>query len=150
MIWSLRVSLIAQLVKNPPAMWETWLGRSPGEGKDYPLQYSSLENSMDSPWGHKELDTTEWFSLSLWSLTFLPNLCWMCPTLVWSNSELQIETLYYVIYWWGFGGKNRILDFLIPKSHMLIYSLLYCSASFVHTLYYRATLMSALLSLHYV
>ena len=23
------------------------LGRSPGEGKDYPLQYSSLENSMD-------------------------------------------------------------------------------------------------------
>ena len=24
------------------------LGRSPGEGKDYPLQYSGLENSMDS------------------------------------------------------------------------------------------------------
>ena len=23
------------------------LGRSPGEGKNYPLQYSSLENSMD-------------------------------------------------------------------------------------------------------
>ena len=23
------------------------LGRSPGEGKDYPLQYSSLENSID-------------------------------------------------------------------------------------------------------
>ena len=23
------------------------LGRSPGEGKDYPLQYSDLENSMD-------------------------------------------------------------------------------------------------------
>ena len=23
------------------------LGRSPGEGKDYPLQYSGLENSMD-------------------------------------------------------------------------------------------------------
>ena len=22
-------------------------GRSPGEGKDYPLQYSGLENSMD-------------------------------------------------------------------------------------------------------
>ena len=27
------------------------LGRSPGEGKGYPLQYSGLENSMDSPWG---------------------------------------------------------------------------------------------------
>ena len=24
------------------------LGRSPGGGKDYPLQYSGLENSMDS------------------------------------------------------------------------------------------------------
>ena len=46
---------MAQLVKNPPAMWETWvrsmgsvpgLGRSPGEGNGYPLQYSGLENSM--------------------------------------------------------------------------------------------------------
>ena len=84
-------SLIAQLVKNPPAMQETpvrflgqedplrrdrlptplflgfpcgsagkesiynagdlglipGLGRSPGEGKGYPLQYSGLENSTD-------------------------------------------------------------------------------------------------------
>ena len=36
-----------------PAMWKTWigkvpgLGRSPGEGNGYPLQYSGLENSMD-------------------------------------------------------------------------------------------------------
>ena len=36
------------------------LGRSPGEGKDYPLQYSGPENSMDyRPWSLKELDTTE-------------------------------------------------------------------------------------------
>ena len=35
------------------------LGRSPGEGKGYPLQYSGLENSMYSPWGRKKLDTTE-------------------------------------------------------------------------------------------
>ena len=42
------------------------LGQSPGEGKGYPLQYSGMENSMDySPWGRKELDTTERFSLSL-------------------------------------------------------------------------------------
>ena len=32
------------------------LGRSPGEGKGYPLQYSGLENSMDC---HKESDMTE-------------------------------------------------------------------------------------------
>ena len=35
------------------------LGRSPGEGKGYPLQYSGLENSTDYPWGHKESNTTE-------------------------------------------------------------------------------------------
>ena len=40
------------------------LGRFPGEGKVYPLQYSGLENSMDySLWGHKESDMTEQLSL---------------------------------------------------------------------------------------
>ena len=41
--------------------------RSPGEGNGHPLRYSRLENPVnrgawqatDSPWGHKELDTTE-------------------------------------------------------------------------------------------
>ena len=42
------------------------LGRSPGEGNGYLLQYSSLENFMYySPWGSKESDTTEQLSLSL-------------------------------------------------------------------------------------
>ena len=42
-------SLVAQLVKNQPAMGLIpGLGRSPGEGKGYPLQYSGLENSTDS------------------------------------------------------------------------------------------------------
>ena len=32
------------------------LGRSPGEGKGYPFQYSGLENSMDyGPWGYKRV-----------------------------------------------------------------------------------------------
>ena len=36
------------------------LGRSPGEGKGYPLQYSGLENSMDCIVnGVTESDTTE-------------------------------------------------------------------------------------------
>ena len=42
------------------------LGRSPGEGESYPLQYSGLENSMDySIWGLKESDMIEQLSLSL-------------------------------------------------------------------------------------
>ena len=42
------------------------LGRSPGEGNGYPLQYSDLENSMACTvhGGHKELDMTEQLSLS--------------------------------------------------------------------------------------
>ena len=54
-------SPVAQLVKNLPAMWDTWvqsLGwedslekgtatHLPGEGNSYPLQYSCLENSMN-------------------------------------------------------------------------------------------------------
>ena len=39
-------------------------GRSPGEGKGYPLHYCGLENPMDSPWGSKELGTTEQLSLA--------------------------------------------------------------------------------------
>ena len=51
------------------------LGRSPGEGKGYPLQYSGLENSMDcSPWGHKESEVTEQLSLSP---AFLHSIKWI-------------------------------------------------------------------------
>ena len=45
------------------------MGRFPGGGHDNPLQYSCLENPHGqrslvgySPWGHKELDTTEQLS----------------------------------------------------------------------------------------
>ena len=53
-------------------MQQTWIQslgkkKTPGEGNDYPLQYSCLENSMDrgawqaiySPWDCKESDTTK-------------------------------------------------------------------------------------------
>ena len=56
-------SLVAQLVKNPLAMRETWV-RSPGEGIGYPLQYSGLENSMESM-GHRKSDMNERLSLHL-------------------------------------------------------------------------------------
>ena len=55
--------------KNPPAMRETWVRSLGWEG---PLEkgkvthssiYCGLENSVDSPWGRKESDTTERLSL---------------------------------------------------------------------------------------
>ena len=55
-------SLVAQTVKNLPAMWETWVRPSSREE----FQYSSLENPHGqrslagySPWGRKESDITE-------------------------------------------------------------------------------------------
>ena len=61
------------VVKNPPTNAGdisdlgsvSDLGRSPGEGNGYPLQYFCLWNPMDrgawraTVWGDKELDTTE-------------------------------------------------------------------------------------------
>ena len=42
---------MAQLVKNPPAIRETWVSflgwEDPLEKEGYPLQYSGLENSVD-------------------------------------------------------------------------------------------------------
>ena len=67
----LHASLVAQPVKNLPAIQETacnardlglihWLGRSLGEGHGNPLQYSCLGNPMDreawqATWHHKRV-----------------------------------------------------------------------------------------------
>ena len=48
-------SLVVQLVKNPLAMWETWiqsLGWEDPLEKETPLLYSDLENSTDCGVGH--------------------------------------------------------------------------------------------------
>ena len=64
-------SLVAQLVKNPPARWETWV---PSLGWEDPLEKERLPtpvfwpeefHRLYSPWGGKELDTTERLSFSL-------------------------------------------------------------------------------------
>ena len=65
--------LVAQLVKNPPAMWETWVWSL---GWEDPLEKGKATHSSIlvrripwpySPWGQKELDTTE--RLSHWWLS---------------------------------------------------------------------------------
>ena len=56
---------MAQEVKNPPAMWETWVQSLGGED---PLEKGKATQSsfwpgefrgLCSPWGRKESDTTE-------------------------------------------------------------------------------------------
>ena len=64
------LSLVAQVVKNPPAMWETWVWSL---GREDPLEEAMATHSVFwpgeshgqrslvpcSPWGHKESDRTE-------------------------------------------------------------------------------------------
>ena len=68
-----QASLVAQLVKNPPAMWESWV-RSLGweemkgwrrESLPTPVFWPGKFHGLYSPWDRKELDTAEWLSLSL-------------------------------------------------------------------------------------
>ena len=60
---------MAQLVKNPPAMWETWvqsLGWEDPLEKGKAIHSSLLAGDFHgpySPWGRKESDTTEHLSL---------------------------------------------------------------------------------------
>ena len=61
------------MVKNPPAMWETWvqsLGWEDALVKGMATHSSILAWRIPwtvSPWGHKELDMTEYLSLSFLS-----------------------------------------------------------------------------------
>ena len=69
-------SLVAQLVKNPPAMWKTWVRTL---GWEDPLEEGQATHSSVlawySPWGRKESGTTERLSLSLSISLANPQLC---------------------------------------------------------------------------
>ena len=65
-------SLVAQLIKNPPAMQETWVKKIPWrkERLPTPVFWPGEFHGLYSPWGCKESDTTERLSLQFISLHF--------------------------------------------------------------------------------
>ena len=66
-------SLVAQLVKNPPEMRETWvqsLGWEDPLEKGKATHSSSLTWRIPCPWGHKELDN-DWATFTFYSNTKL-------------------------------------------------------------------------------
>ena len=111
-------SLVAQLVQNPPALWETWVGslgwENPLEkGKAthfpciFPVFWPGEFHGLYSPWGRKEVDTTEQLSLHFTSLpggsmvkhlpampeTWVPPLGWEDPL------EIQMATYSSILAW---------------------------------------------------
>ena len=79
-------SLLAQMVKNPPAMrvrshwvrlgFDPWVGKIPWRREQLPNPvfwpgefHGQRSLAGYSPWGCKELNTTEWLSLSLFFFT---------------------------------------------------------------------------------
>ena len=95
----IRVSLVAQLVKNQPAnVGDTdsipGSGRSSGGGNDNPLQYSCLENPTDGgtccPWGCK---SHTWPSDSTTTIR-----CYRAPWMVCSEIINKINLLCFKIW----------------------------------------------------
>ena len=107
-------SLMAQPVKNQPAMWETWvrsLGCEDPLEKGYPLQYSGLENSMEpqsrlEPWSHRVgRDWATFTSFPDWH-TALGKFK-VCGIMIWLASvgltltnQLQTQGLAWASPWW--------------------------------------------------
>ena len=90
-------SLLAQLVKNPPAMQETWVQSL---GWEDPLEKGTTPCSSILAWripwtiqGCKESDTTEWLSFSLSHIAYS-----------WSSR------IYYKSWHWRLGGNMCIFN----------------------------------------
>ena len=111
--------LVAQLVKNPPAMQETWVQSL---GWEDTLEKGKATHSVFwprefhgpySPWGCKESDTTEWLSLHFMVVLFLDfwktpcvfhkggtsvHFCWQCTGVPLSQNHCHI--FYLCSFWW--------------------------------------------------
>ena len=110
------------------------LGRSPGEGKGYPLQYSGLENPMDSMGLQKvrhdqafthsltilswllELCSTVWSQAGLFSVWFSQNYfeyVFCVPIQIFKNFVLFLWKMSLII-WWGLHWIYRLL-WVVPS-----------------------------------
>ena len=90
-------SLVAQLVKNPPALQETWFGKISWrrERLPTPVFWCGEFHGLYCPWGHKESHTTEWLSHSH-SFTFTESFSTFgCK--VYNHSDIGIDHLVMAV-----------------------------------------------------
>ena len=124
-------SFVVQLVKNPSAMWETWV---PSLGWEDPLEKEKATHSsilalripwtVYSPWGWKELDMTE--RLSRVHKHIPSNLCWKWKLPVMGMAILLLLLFFVLIYklriLWGWGVVQTTFPYTTP--HFLSQSLI--------------------------
>ena len=111
-------SLVAQLVKNWPAMWETWV-RSLGwedpleKGKANPLQYSGLETFTDySPGGSHKVGHNWMLSLICPELAFgLKHMLGSWETVIW------LTLIFSSCSFWE-QGRDRQTPTLCSRRHL--------------------------------
>ena len=113
-----RASLVAQLVKNPPAMWETWV-QSLGWGDPWrreslpiPVFWPRKFHGLYGSWGCKELDTTEWLSLSQATIALFCLLNIILHPQSIFPAVLSVVPAFWVLYKWF----RLILQILAQKS----------------------------------
>ena len=98
--------VVAQLVKNPPAMQETWvgsLGREDPRGKGKATHSSTLAWRIPwtaQSWGHKDLDLTERLAL---------HLCSIC------GSKLKVTQQLVALLGLGVGLRSRESKRILPE-----------------------------------
>ena len=110
-IWA---SLVAQLVKNPPATWrpgfDPWVGTIPWrrERLTTPVFWPGESHGLYNPWGHKESGITEQLSLYFTSwLDLLLNIWYM-------------QILFWFKVWAGDLAKfPPQISSLLPQFHLL-------------------------------
>ena len=128
-IYIVGASLVAQRVKNLPAVRETGVRSLGWEGNGYPFQYSCLENSMDRrTWWvivhgvAKSQDMTEWLMLS----TLCCCLFLLFVFLAQSYTVIWIYSLSFVLVdTWAFSSFLQYLALELKGQRVSVCFVLY-------------------------
>ena len=117
-------SLVAQLVKNPPAMQEMWVRSLSWEDtlekdKGYPFQYSGLENSMDYMMSQRlRTCMSDFHFLSLSYICHFSSVTQSCPTLCdpmdCSTPGLPVHHNSQSLY------KLMSIEWVMPSNHLFL------------------------------
>ena len=114
-------SLVAQTIKNPPAMWETWVWSLGWEvplekGTGYPIQYSSLENSWTEEsgrlqsMGSQKVHNCAAFTFILYVILRILELILQAVRSQWNSSNFMMRSTWTKCFTYC-GYYNKHLTF---------------------------------------